>query len=80
MLNTSIPSYILDSGLAAQRSRTRNHRLSQASEASMWSMQSSDEEPEQPEAPLQEIKEVLGYVHTSRGWTQRYDTPRLVHF
>ncbi|KAJ1780596.1 hypothetical protein LPJ62_006161, partial [Coemansia sp. RSA 2167] len=84
MLTTLVPSYIMTSGLAAQRSRTRGRRLSHASDSSsvhssMSSLHfSSDKEVEQMvDRSLSDIKEVLGYVHTSQTLTQKRDMPRL---
>ncbi|KAJ1836986.1 hypothetical protein LPJ70_006023, partial [Coemansia sp. RSA 2708] len=85
MLTTSVPSYILSSGLAAQRSRPRSRRLSHSSDASsinssissLHSSPSDDEVEQMADESLSEIKEVLGYVHTSRRWAQQCDVPRL---
>ncbi|KAJ2785771.1 hypothetical protein H4R18_000317 [Coemansia javaensis] len=93
MLTTSVPSYILTSGFAAQRSRQSSgaggRRLSQASDtasvcSSAHSLQAEhdDELLYRAADPADaDIKEVLGYVHTPPCRMARgYSTPRLVHF
>ncbi|KAJ2509835.1 hypothetical protein H4217_008151 [Coemansia sp. RSA 1939] len=84
MFASTVPDYILSSGVVAQRSRTNGGRgrLSTVSEDSMSS--SAAEYIHDFEDSATEIKAVLGYLPApQRGWSQQSlnsDTPRLVYF
>ncbi|KAJ2787556.1 hypothetical protein GGI15_000636 [Coemansia interrupta] len=80
---SSVPDYILSSGVIAQQTRGRSGRSGRRSSLSSQTSTMSEDAVYPVEETSSEIKAVLGMIAApQRGWLQKQacDVPRLVHF